>query len=871
MTAPIFVAESSPAAVRGGLIVMYQVATVTGIVIAYFVDYALAGAEAWRWMLGLSAVPSLLVLLVLARLPDTPRWYVMKGRHDEARATLALTDPEADADRELAEIEDDLRSERGGSVGEMLRAPYLRATLFVLGLGFLIQITGINAVVFYSPMIFKEMGFTGNASLLLLPALVQVGSLVATLVSLSIVDRLGRRPTLLTGIAAMFAATLLLVVVFADGRPDRRDRLARLRRHLRVHRRLQLRLRLARVGVRVRELPVAAAPTRRLGDAHRRPGGEPDHRPLLPQRARVAGRDRRRSRCSRRWRRSRSASCGGSRPRRRAGRSRPSARTGRTAAAGPRESGRRRSASPARRTASGPRLPSSRMSERRADVLIVGGGLGGVAAALAAVGRGLDVVMSEPTDWIGGQLTSQAVPPDEHPWIERLGCTASYRALRDGIRAHYREHFPLTAAARAQRAAQPRRLLRLAARARAAGRGRRARGDAAARRSSLLLEHAPVAAETDGDRVVAVTLRGRGEDTVVSADWFLEASETGDLLPLAGIEHVTGFESQAMTGEPHAPAEHQPGNLQPVTVCFAVDHLAGEDHTIPRPGALRRVRRALHLGRARPAHQPAGRAPARPQPRRGPARGRPRLRRSRPRQGPLALPPHRRARAVRARRLPLDITLVNWPQVDYPERGRARRPTRRRRRELSLAFLHWMQTEGGFPGLRLRGDVVGDTPDGLAKHPTSASRGGCGRSPPCASRTSPASAARALPRQRRDRRLPDRPAPVDRRRPLPRPRLRTRSRSRSAHSSRSASTTSSAPARRSGPRTSPTAPIGCTRWSGTRARRPATSRPTAPRATRFRVRSTRARRPPASSSASSRRQASELSWPPEILGGVKSH
>ena len=99
----------------------------------------------------------------------------------------------------------------------------------------------------------------------------------------------------------------------------------------------------------------------------------------------------------------------------------------------------------------------------------------------------------------------------------------------------------------------------------------------------LLLEHAPVAAETDGDRVASVTLRGGGEDTVVAADWFLDASETGALLPLTGAEHVTGFESQAMTGEPHAPAEYQPGNLQPVTVCFAVDHLAGEDHTIPRP------------------------------------------------------------------------------------------------------------------------------------------------------------------------------------------------------------------------------------------------------------------------------------------------
>jgi sugar porter (SP) family MFS transporter len=217
VTAPIFVAESAPAAVRGGLIVMYQVATVTGIVLAYFVDYALAGGGAWRLMLALSAVPSLLVLLVLARLPDTPRWYLMKGRRDDARATLRRTDPEADADRELDEIEEDLQRESGGSVREMLRRPYLRATMFVVGLGFLIQITGINAVVFYSPLIFKEMGFTGNAALLLLPALVQVGSLVATVVSLSIVDRLGRRPTLLTGIATMTVSTLLLVGVFAAG------------------------------------------------------------------------------------------------------------------------------------------------------------------------------------------------------------------------------------------------------------------------------------------------------------------------------------------------------------------------------------------------------------------------------------------------------------------------------------------------------------------------------------------------------------------------------------------------------------------------------------------------------------------------------
>src|SRR5437879_13673322 len=83
------------------------------------------------------------------------------------------------------------------------------------------------------------------------------------------------------------------------------------------------------------------------------------------------------------------------------------------------------------------------MREADTDVLVVGGGVGGVAAALAAVQLGCRVLLTEESDWIGGQLTSQAVPPDEHPWIESLGCTASYRRLRNGIRAYYREHYPL--------------------------------------------------------------------------------------------------------------------------------------------------------------------------------------------------------------------------------------------------------------------------------------------------------------------------------------------------------------------------------------------------------------------------------------------
>jgi MFS transporter, SP family, arabinose:H+ symporter len=217
VTAPIFIAESAPAAIRGRLIVTYQFATVLGIGVAYLVDYALAGGAHWRWMLGLSAAPAALICLVLLRVPDTPRWYAMKGRFEEARTTLRVTDPEVDADAEIREMQAALESERGGSVREMIRVPYRRATVFVLVLGFLIQITGINAVVFYTPLIFAKMGYTGNASLLLLPALLQFASLIATTVSLGVVDRIGRRPTLLTGITAMILSNVLLMLVFAGG------------------------------------------------------------------------------------------------------------------------------------------------------------------------------------------------------------------------------------------------------------------------------------------------------------------------------------------------------------------------------------------------------------------------------------------------------------------------------------------------------------------------------------------------------------------------------------------------------------------------------------------------------------------------------
>jgi MFS transporter, SP family, galactose:H+ symporter len=216
---PVFVAESAPAPVRGSLLAGYQVATVVGIIVGYLACYLLAGSRDWRAMLALAAVPATLVALLLLRMPDTARWYMLKGRVAEARRALQRVEPDSDVERELTEIGAALREESGGSFLEMLRRPYLRATVFVVALGFFIQITGINAIVYYSPRLFDAMGFRGNFALLALPAMVQAAALAAVVVSVVLVDRLGRRPVLLSGIGAMIAADLVLIVVFAGHFP----------------------------------------------------------------------------------------------------------------------------------------------------------------------------------------------------------------------------------------------------------------------------------------------------------------------------------------------------------------------------------------------------------------------------------------------------------------------------------------------------------------------------------------------------------------------------------------------------------------------------------------------------------------------------
>jgi hypothetical protein len=339
--------------------------------------------------------------------------------------------------------------------------------------------------------------------------------------------------------------------------------------------------------------------------------------------------------------------------------------------------------------------------------------------------------MTEETDWIGGQLTSQAVPPDENPWIESFGGTLSYLRLRQRIRDYYLRNYPLSVQARSKPFLNPGNgfVSRLCCEPRVALAALNEMiapfmsGD----RLRVLLRHKPAEAFVDGDSVKAVRVKDleSGKDVVLSASYFVDATELGDFLALAKTEHVSGSESQKQTGEPHAPAEEQPANHQAFTCCFAMDYLAGEDHTIQKPEDYGFWRDFVpNLKPAWPGRlldwaysDPISLAPRK-----------------------LETNPEKATGLWAYRRIadkslftpgtyPGDISLVNWPQNDYllgnlcgvPE-GEANRHLRSAK-QLSLSLLYWLQTAAprsdggtGWKGLRLRPDVVG-TADGLAKQP----------------------------------------------------------------------------------------------------------------------------------------------------------
>ncbi|HLS26434.1 MAG TPA: FAD-dependent oxidoreductase [Beutenbergiaceae bacterium] len=371
-----------------------------------------------------------------------------------------------------------------------------------------------------------------------------------------------------------------------------------------------------------------------------------------------------------------------------------------------------------------------------ADLVVVGGGLGGVAAALTASRLGQTVIMATEFQCLGGQMTSQGVPPDEHPWVEMPMTSPSYQDLRNRIRDHYRRNYPLAASARKDPTLNPGdgfvSALCHEPRVAAVVFEEMVSAAVAGGRLSILRGYRPVRASRRGATVTSVTVRGSdsGHEVDLTGTIVVDATELGDLLELAGVPFALGAEARSETGELHAPIAPDPMDQQAITWCFAVEYRHGEDHTIPRPPRYEYWRDRHDERWPGPQFSWTDVDPITLEPRELPIF----------RQDPTSMNPepgfdfwHYRRVLSRANMADEftggDVTSVNWPQVDYwelPLLGVDEATAERARaeaKEMSLAFLYWMQTEApradggvGYPELRLRPDVMGSE-DGFALEP----------------------------------------------------------------------------------------------------------------------------------------------------------
>jgi hypothetical protein len=371
----------------------------------------------------------------------------------------------------------------------------------------------------------------------------------------------------------------------------------------------------------------------------------------------------------------------------------------------------------------------ARAREVACDVLVVGGGTGGVAAALAAARRGRRVHLIEETDWIGGQLTAQGVSAlDEHDHIERFGGTASYYALRNALRDHYR---PLAGDAGKKPHFNPGNcwVTRVAFEPKVAlaAMTKLLRPLIDAGRVTLHLRTKAAAAAVADDRVTTVTAvdLDNGVATRFSPAVVLDATELGDLLPLVGAEYSSGAETIAETGEPHAqPSEPKPHCVQSFTYVFGLERRPpSERHIIAKPARYDFFRASQPYSLRIEVHG-------------GEIYGE--------ESGWLSYKifetmPGTKGGLWTYRRLvdsaqfgsnfTSDLSMFNWPGNDYREASLIDHPAHavaaalQDAKRASLGFLHWVQTEApaegerlGAPELKLRPDIMG-TADGLAKFP----------------------------------------------------------------------------------------------------------------------------------------------------------
>lgn len=220
VVSPMYIAEISPARVRGRLVALAQLNIVIGILAAFVSNYIVGrlGTDAteWRWMFGVEAVPAALYFLLLFSAPRSPRWLVAQGRLDEARQVLervGVDEQQGTIDNELEQIRESLAIEHQQRKEPFFRAKYLRPILLAVAIAAFNQLSGINAVLYYSRRIFESAGFGDNASLLNSVGLGLV-NLVFTVIALSLVDRIGRKMLMIIGSLGYIASLGVTAWVF---------------------------------------------------------------------------------------------------------------------------------------------------------------------------------------------------------------------------------------------------------------------------------------------------------------------------------------------------------------------------------------------------------------------------------------------------------------------------------------------------------------------------------------------------------------------------------------------------------------------------------------------------------------------------------
>ena len=220
ITSPMYIAEISPARIRGRMVSVNQFAIVSGFLVVYFVNYFIALGRSdewivqtgWRWMFGSESVPAVLLLFFAFFVPESPRWLTKQKRGDEALGILARVDGTEYAKAELAEIKDAIALE-SGSIKQLFQ-PGMKIVLVIgIVLAVLQQITGINAVLYYAPEIFKNIGY-GTEGALLCTVVIGVVNMSFTIIAIWTVDRLGRKPLMIIGSIGMGATLLILGTAF---------------------------------------------------------------------------------------------------------------------------------------------------------------------------------------------------------------------------------------------------------------------------------------------------------------------------------------------------------------------------------------------------------------------------------------------------------------------------------------------------------------------------------------------------------------------------------------------------------------------------------------------------------------------------------